>query len=163
MGMRFGSSRTQDVRPSRATGSLQSARAVEQVGLGVQVIGLAAQAAPDHLLAQKLGAKGADAEYVGHRIRVPAFGEHRHWHDAADLLTEPARTADGITSRSNSLSLASPCAAPAPSRAASSRLNRSISGPAASRKPLSSASPASIWRESISSVRGRGRRAPWSS
>ena len=48
----------------------------------------------------------------------------------------PGRPTVFITSRSSALSLASPCAAPAPSRAASSRLNCSISGPAASRKSL---------------------------
>ena len=62
---------------------------VEQAGLGVEVIRLATQAAPDHLLAQKLGAEGADAEDVRHRVGVPAFGEHRDRHHAADLLAEP--------------------------------------------------------------------------
>ena len=69
---------------------------VEQAGLGVEVVGLAAQAAPDHLLAQKLGAEGADAEDVGDGVRVPPFGQHGHRDHAADLLAEPARTADGV-------------------------------------------------------------------
>jgi hypothetical protein len=72
--------------------------------------------------------------------------------------SRPTRPTVFITSRSKALSLVSPCAPAALSRAASSRLNCSISGPAASRNPLSSASPDSIWRESISSVRGRARR-----
>ena len=69
---------------------------VEQAGLGVEIVGLAAQAAPDHLLAQKLGAEGADAQDVGDGVGVPAFGQHGHRDDAADLLAEAAGTADGV-------------------------------------------------------------------
>ena len=50
----------------------------------VQVVGLAAQRAADDLLAQELGAEGADAEDVGDGVGVPALGEHRDGDDAAD-------------------------------------------------------------------------------
>ena len=56
----------------------------------------AAQAAADDLLAEELGAEGADAEDVGDGVGVPALGEHRDRHDAADLLAELARLADGV-------------------------------------------------------------------
>ena len=79
---------------------------VEQAGLRVEVVGLAAQAAADHLLAQKLGAEGANAEDVGHGIGVPAFGQHRHRDDAADLLAEPAGAADGVHHLAQQLALA---------------------------------------------------------
>jgi hypothetical protein len=42
----------------------------------VEVVGLAAERAADHLLAQQLRAEGADAEDVRHVVRVPALGEH---------------------------------------------------------------------------------------
>ena len=69
---------------------------VEQAGLGVEVVGLAAQAAPDHLLAQKLGAERADAQDVGDGVGVPAFRQHRYRDDAANLLAEPAGAADRV-------------------------------------------------------------------
>ena len=62
----------------------------------VEFVRLAAQRPPDDLLAEKLCAKGADAENVRNRIRVPAFGEHGDRHDAADLLAESAFLADGV-------------------------------------------------------------------
>ena len=68
---------------------------VEQALL-VQVVGLAAQRAADHLLAQELGAEGADAEHVGDGVGVPAFGEHRDRDDAADGAAELAGLADGV-------------------------------------------------------------------
>ena len=43
----------------------------------VQVIGLPPQCASNHLLAQQLRAECPHAEYVRHRIRVPALGQHR--------------------------------------------------------------------------------------
>ena len=54
----------------------------------VQVVGLAAQGAADHLLAEELGAEGADAENVGDGVGVPALGEHGDRDDAADRLAE---------------------------------------------------------------------------
>ena len=63
---------------------------VEQA-LFVQVVGLAAQRAADHLLAQKLGAEGADAEHVGDGVGVPALGEHRDRDDAADASRPAGR------------------------------------------------------------------------
>ena len=43
----------------------------------VGLVGAAAQAAADDLLAQELGAERADAEDVGDGVGVPALGEHR--------------------------------------------------------------------------------------
>ena len=63
---------------------------VEQAFL-VQVVGLPAQGAADDLLAQELGAEGADAEDVGDGVGVPALGEHRDRDDAADRLAELVR------------------------------------------------------------------------
>jgi hypothetical protein len=68
---------------------------VEQAFL-VEVVGLAAQGAADHLLAQELRAEGADAEHVGDRVGVPAFGEHRDRHHAADRAAELPGLADGV-------------------------------------------------------------------
>ena len=62
----------------------------------VEVVGLAAQRAADHLLAEELRAEGAHAEHVGDGVGVPALGEHRDRDDAADLLAEPAGLADGV-------------------------------------------------------------------
>ena len=68
---------------------------VEQPFL-VQVVGLAAQRAADDLLAQELGAEGADAEDVRDGVGVPALGEHRDGDDAADGAAELAGLADGV-------------------------------------------------------------------
>ena len=68
---------------------------VEQV-LVVQVVGLAAQGAAHHLLAEQLGAEGAHAEDVRNGARVPALGKHRHRHHAAGGAPEPARYPDGV-------------------------------------------------------------------
>ena len=54
------------------------------------------QAAADDLLAEELGAEGAHAEDVGDGVGVPALGQHRDADDAADVLAEPARLADGV-------------------------------------------------------------------
>ena len=42
----------------------------------VEVVGLAAQAAPDDLFTKQLRAEGADAENVGDGVGIPAFREH---------------------------------------------------------------------------------------
>ena len=68
---------------------------VEQALL-VEIVGLAAQRAADDLLAQKLGAEGADAEDVGDGVGVPAFGQHRDGDDAADGLAQAVLLADGV-------------------------------------------------------------------
>ncbi len=62
----------------------------------VQLVGLAAQRATDDLLAQKLGAEGANAENVGDGVGIPAFGEHRDRDDAADGAAKLAGLADGV-------------------------------------------------------------------
>ena len=62
----------------------------------VQVVGLAAQRAPDDLLAQKLRAEGANAENMGDGVGIPAFGEHRDGDDAADRTAKLAGLADGV-------------------------------------------------------------------
>ena len=137
---------------------------VEQAGLRVEIVGLAAQAAPDHLFAQKLGAERADAEDVGHGVGVPAFGQHRHRNHATDLLAEPTgRPTVFITSRSSACSLMFRLRAAGAFAVRELALELLDLRPAASRKPLSSASPDSIWRESISSVRGRAGVRPCSS
>ena len=65
-----------------------------------ELIGLPTQAASHHLLAQKLGAEGAHAEDVGHRVGVPAFREHRDRHHATHLFAQPPlRPTVFITSR----------------------------------------------------------------
>ena len=61
---------------------------VEQPFL-VQVVELAAQAATDHLLAQKLGPEGANAKDVGDGAGVPALGQHGDRDDATDGLAQP--------------------------------------------------------------------------
>ena len=62
----------------------------------VEVIRLAAQCAADDLFAQELGAERAHAKYMRHRVGVPAFGEHRDGHDAADGFAQAAELADGV-------------------------------------------------------------------
>ena len=69
---------------------------IEEVSLRVEIVGLAAQSAADHLLAQELGAEGAQTEDMGDGVGVPALGQHRHRDDAADLLAEPALAADRV-------------------------------------------------------------------
>ena len=56
----------------------------------VWLVGAAAQAAADDLLAEQLGAERADAEDVGDGVGVPALGEHGDGDDAADRLAELA-------------------------------------------------------------------------
>ena len=68
----------------------------EAAGLGVGGVAAPAQPAADDLLAEQLAAEGADAEDVGDGVGVPAFGEHRHGDDAADVLAELALLADGV-------------------------------------------------------------------
>src|SRR5206468_960652 len=46
-----------------------------------------AQSAPDNLLAQQLAMKRSESEYVSNIVRVPAFAQHVHADDAADVLT----------------------------------------------------------------------------
>jgi SAM (Sterile alpha motif) domain-containing protein len=79
---------------------------VEQSGLWVEIIGPAAQAAADHLLAQQLGAEGSDTEDVGHRVGVPAFGQHRDRDDASYLFAESPCAADGVHHLAQQLALA---------------------------------------------------------
>ena len=55
-----------------------------------------AQPAAHHLLAQQPRAERPHAEDVRHGVAVPALGEHRHGHDAADVLAELARLADRV-------------------------------------------------------------------
>ena len=62
----------------------------------VRLVGAAAQAAADDLLAQQLGAERPDAEDVGDGVGVPALGEHRDRDDAADRLAELSGLADGV-------------------------------------------------------------------
>ena len=62
----------------------------------VQIVGLAAQGAANHLLAQELRAERAHPENVGDGARVPALGEHRHRHHAAGGAAEPVRHAHGV-------------------------------------------------------------------
>src|SRR5579871_943594 len=68
---------------------------IEEAGV-VEVVGLAAQGAADHLFAEKLGAEGAHPQDVSYGIGVPAFGEHRNGDDAADGLAQAAGLADGV-------------------------------------------------------------------
>ena len=62
----------------------------------VQLIGVAAQGAADHLLAQQLCPKGAHAEYMCDGVGVPAFGQHRDGDDAADRAAQAVFFADGV-------------------------------------------------------------------
>ena len=68
---------------------------VEQALL-VQVVGLPAQRAADHLLAEELRAEGAHAEDVRDGVGVPALGQHRDRDDAADRAAKPAVLADRV-------------------------------------------------------------------
>ncbi len=62
----------------------------------VEVVGPAAERPLDDLLAEKLGAEGADTEDVGDVVGVPPFGEHGNRDDAADVAPERAGFADGV-------------------------------------------------------------------
>ena len=68
---------------------------VEQA-LPVEMVGLAAQRAANDLLAQQLGAKGAQPQHMGDIVGVPALGEHGHRHHAADGLAQAAGLAYGV-------------------------------------------------------------------
>ena len=68
----------------------------EQIGRRVQIVRLPAQRAADDLLAEKLGSEGADANDVGHCVRVPPLRQHRYGDDAADAFAEPTRFADRV-------------------------------------------------------------------
>src|SRR6218665_1541343 len=62
----------------------------------VELVGLAAQCAANHLLAKQLGAKGAHAENMGHGVGVPALGQHGDGDHASDGVPQPARLAHGV-------------------------------------------------------------------
>ena len=146
----------------------------------VQLVRLAAQRAADDLLAEELGAEGADAEDVGDGVRVPALGEHRDGDDAADGAAELARLADRVHDLAQQL-LVGEVRRPArasPVRSTISRRKRSISSAAMSRKLSSSASPdfellavdeqrvrarqrVAVSRRSCGRARGARSRASW--
>ena len=69
---------------------------IEQFAILARLIGQPAQASANYLLAQKLGAKGADPENVGDGVGVPALGQHRHRDDATDLLAEASLAPDRV-------------------------------------------------------------------
>ena len=71
--------------PQQATGNHQ-----------VEVIGLAPQRPSNDLLAQKLGAEGANSQDVGDIGRVPAFGEHGDRHNAPNARSQLAILADSV-------------------------------------------------------------------
>jgi hypothetical protein len=50
----------------------------------------------DHLLAQQLGAEGANTEHVRDGVGVPALGQHGNADDATDVFAELAGLADGV-------------------------------------------------------------------
>ena len=54
------------------------------------------KSAADHLLAQQLGSEGAHAEDVGHRVGIPALGQHRHRNNASHTLAELSKLADSV-------------------------------------------------------------------
>jgi hypothetical protein len=54
-----------------------------------RLVGIAPQAPAHDLLAQQLGAEGADAEDVGDGVGVPAFGQHGDGDDTTHLAAEP--------------------------------------------------------------------------
>lgn len=62
----------------------------------VEFVGLATQGAADDLLAQELGAEGADAEHVRDVVGIPTFREHGNGNDAADIRPELAGFPDGV-------------------------------------------------------------------
>ena len=62
----------------------------------VQFVGLAAQRATDDLFAQQLRSEGTNAQDVGHRVGVPALGEHGHRDDAADICSQAAFLTDRV-------------------------------------------------------------------
>ena len=68
---------------------------VEQALL-IEVVGLSAQGAANHLLAQQLGAEGTHAQHMRDIACVPAFGEHGDRDDAANGVAQPAWLADGV-------------------------------------------------------------------
>jgi hypothetical protein len=63
---------------------------------GIQIIGIAAEAAPDDLLAQKLRTESPNAENMGDGVGVSAFGQHGDGDDAAHLLAKPPSLADRV-------------------------------------------------------------------
>ena len=69
---------------------------VEQTSRLIQVVGLPAERATDHLLAQQLCAERADPKHVGNGVGVPAFGEHGHRDDAANGLAQTVHFANGV-------------------------------------------------------------------
>ena len=65
-------------------------------GGGIDLVGNAAQAATDDLLAKKLRPEGAHAQDVRHGVGVPALGQHRHRDDAADIGAKLAGLPDRV-------------------------------------------------------------------
>jgi hypothetical protein len=68
----------------------------EFAGFGVDEVVAAAQGAAGDLLAQQLRAEGAQPHDVGDGVGVPAFGQHGHGDDAADVGAQGIRLADGV-------------------------------------------------------------------
>ena len=59
---------------------------IEQPIFGIDLVGGASQAAPNHLLTQQLAGEGPQAHDVRHRLGVPALVEHAHGDDLLDLF-----------------------------------------------------------------------------
>ena len=78
-------------------GDAENVRVLDaQQVFSVEIAGLAAEGASDHLLAQQLGTEGPHPENMGHGVGVPALAQHGHRDDAAYRFTEPSRFPDGV-------------------------------------------------------------------
>ena len=95
-GTRRGDERERDAIDLGVLGSESLVSRGKVRSLGSEGVAHPAESATDDLLAEKLGAKRADAKDVGNGVRVPPFGEHGDGDDAADALAELARLTDGV-------------------------------------------------------------------
>ena len=62
----------------------------------VEVVGLAAQRPADDLFAEQLCAEGANSEYMGDGVGIPALRQHGDGYDAAGIATEATGFPHGV-------------------------------------------------------------------
>ena len=69
---------------------------IEKPGIGIDLIGGAAKATANHLLAEKLTGEGPETHDVRHGFCVPALREHADRYHVLNLLTRLAPLTDGV-------------------------------------------------------------------
>src|SRR5204863_1599848 len=65
----------------------------------IQIVGLSAECATDHLLAKQLGSERSNSEDVSNGVGIPSFRKHRDRNNASDQATELTGLANRVHNR----------------------------------------------------------------